>query len=430
MNDVASCQLVAMAPPRSRREARLALRALPLIALSAGSCGGATGDGTGGGGGFNAAPVPLTEACEVYKADLCRALVTCVPLAGYRTIADCLAEEECLGGETLLAVVAGGSVEYSPEGAGRCHAMANADICAFADRFGARPAIWETLSACPGALVNKRGRGATCEEDYHCAPGTVCWHPSGTCGGVCEPGRKVGESCDDNTARCSAGLACASDGCHPRPARAGDICWANNQCRTEELYCDTATRTCRRRPGEGEPCGGTFRDCATGTNCTGSGGGLPTCARAPAIGERCHFQANPCQPGLFCAHNDGVEKPGVCFQYGAAGMSCRGPGGVACAPDLVCQADGICAPPHGLGASCRYHPDCARGLRCEAGACTDRGAIGLACDATNACLAGLCRGGTCQPRARIGEPCTAGDDCRTKQCERGACTGPSGCGGR
>jgi hypothetical protein len=416
--------------------------AFPWLLLLA--CSGGDGDGGGGAGaadggggadeagvdrdGPSAAPVPFSQACDVYQQDLCRALVACVPQAPYRTVADCLAEEDCLGRRELGVAITSGAVEYRPEGAGRCHAIANADICAFANQFGGRPTVWQVLAACPGALVGKRVRGASCRQDFNCTAGLFCAHTGDTCDGVCEPWRSAGQSCDDDSARCGSGLECAPDGCHPTPAREGDTCWADNQCRTKELYCDTATRACRRRPSAGEPCGGTFDDCGAGLNCQRSAGGTPAiCRPAPGQGETCHFSANPCQPGLFCAHNDGIDKPGVCFRYGGVGMACQGPGGVSCEAALVCHDDGICAPPHQLAEPCSYSWDCARGLRCADGRCTDQSTIGLACDLRNPCSAGLCRAGKCEPLARVSQVCMVNDDCRSGHCDRGICADHSSC---
>lgn len=90
---------------------------------------------------------------------------------------------------------------------------------------------------------------------------------------------------------------------------------------------------------------------------------------------------------------------------------------------LKCSAEGVCVPLAGVDESCVLGFDCARGLRCAAGACAAGLAAGETCRDLRACGTGLyCQWTdvTCTSR----DPVT--QHCLSAHLNSGVCAAPSG----
>jgi hypothetical protein len=164
-------------------------------------------------------------------------------------------------------------------------------------------------------------------------------------------------------------------------------------------------------------------------------------------GKPCDSQGD-CVPGLFCPP---IKETGTsaCSTPGRSNDSCNGFQSTsaehpACEPGLVCELTGEnpagcptppcyqfnCVPLQGPGDPCQGL-DCAAGLSCRAGICTQSGPspAGTGCQITDQCEDGLfCDpgSGTCAPRKAAGQACRPANnprlECKGFCSEAGVCT--------
>lgn len=168
---------------------------------------------------------------------------------------------------------------------------------------------------------------------------------------------------------------------------------------------------------------------ALGAPCNVTGGGLLYCAGgagvcAPGPNDRIVCTALPggggqclgelCATGFVC-------NGGTCVAPVAEDSACSAP--FVCADDLVCNTATLtCEAPGSTGATCVATEDCAIGLYCEEGACTQGVALGGECRNTRTC--GADRACLRAPETRVcTDPVGLGD-----ACEFGTCTAPLVCG--
>lgn len=240
----------------------------------------------------------------------------------------------------LLADVVYGVVEYDGVAARSCVAALRAGEC------DALAPPLARVEACREMFRGSAQEGDACLADGECADGafcdrSLCDGEDACCGGVCSPEpvrARIGDDCsqracvdeaycDDSGGeggeggaeallpRCKArrdnGEACTSS----RECKDGQRCSGEGEegkcyilaklgercnpdldvaCLSLDAWCDPATSTCVRLPGDGEPC-------ADGDRCLGyaycDGG---TCVVRPGEGELCPEDGPPCLGDLRC----------------------------------------------------------------------------------------------------------------------------------
>ncbi|MFO0746624.1 MAG: hypothetical protein U1F43_13280 [Myxococcota bacterium] len=197
----------------------------------------------------------------------------------------------------------------------------------------------------------------------------VAWLRTADCSvlrGVSDGDSSASSSGGDGPANPCDGLLVASDEASAHGAAAGASC--EREACAAGLVCEPSTpgpepgsvtcAVCQPLPVAGEPCD-QYR-CAGGAWCdTGDGGAAtPMCAAVLDVDEAC---------------GDGTQC--------ASGF---------CHPELhACASGGFAGDP------CAAAADCRDGGFCDAGACAPRRPNGAACDAPDACLAGVCEVGRC-----------------------------------
>jgi hypothetical protein len=322
--------------------------------------------------------------------------------------------------------------------------------------------IAAVLSSCPGAIRGHRARGDTCVDFGECEGDDVCLGGGNpdpfdpfTCGGVCGPRLRQGDSCDAahpcaDTLRCIALFGETNRTCQPNAAE-GDGCAVDPDCKNPpydppQLYCDPG-RHCRARVSLGASCGGAMGvRCDEVTSfCVVLDGASGACTGRGSIGAPCRAEreyAGECADGLHCAGASATAL-GSCAGPGASGAPCTG--AADCASNLRCTS-GACGPLAGVGEACvaiehfyvfrgGHDEECDVGLWCQpncvvAASCTDgtcraQAFIGDTCDADHACVGSACVGGRCVAFLPAGAPCTDSTPCVTLACESGLCADPT-----
>jgi len=171
-----------------------------------------------------------------------------------------------------------------------------------------------------------------------CEPGAFCRAETlGSCGSICSPVLKLGESCAGmgNISPCAAGLSCDNNARCALPSGAkGEAC-TSGLCGPGS-YCDARDKadpgTCRALKTEG-PCKPS--QCAPGLRCIGEG--EPQCVPARPVGARCTFGS------IECAGQCSLD--GQCEVASQEGEPCgqildpltSKYGNLACAGDLFCD---------------------------------------------------------------------------------------------
>jgi hypothetical protein len=302
--------------------------------------------------------------------------------------------------------------------------------------------------------------GGTCAETKAlgaaCNPSTDCKLPA-SCSlcatGYCVDGYCCDAACSGSCETCSAAAGAPANGtCGPRPAgTTGTPPCAGS------VLCDGASGECPDGCSQDNECpGGTYCDgsaCqskkAQGSSCARPG----ECATNLCVDAVCCDQActNPCDACSAAAKQSGMDdglcgpalagsnpgnrctqdvanvcgQTGVCNAFGtcalaASGTSC---GADACVGNMVkgkiCDGTGVCTDePTGTDCApyvcaagacvspCGSDTDCVSTHYCDAGTCTQKGALGVSCAAGRECATGNCATGVCCDRVCT-NPCEA-----------------------
>jgi len=173
----------------------------------------------------------------------------------------------------------------------------------------------------------------------------------------------------------------------------GGTCEYPYECSSADSVC-TSSRTCKAKPGYGEPCGA---GCASGLYCNGL-----MCDHQVGVGVDC-VSTQQCTKGLYC--DTTATKP-VCTMQHAAGEACTGPSTCtsgSCLPG-ACESN---AQPCYTSATCSGHCEntttfCAGDNYCSTGTCSIGGAsctgpaqctgAGNVCNFPVKCVPGACTG--------------------------------------
>ena len=254
------------------------------------------------------------------------------------------------------------------------------------------------------------------------------------CGGICQAGSTLGQSCNQNEfATCLEGTCLSTNVCGPG-VDGGPCDFSNNGCDISVDYCDFSlhqgsTGFCAPRQPTGAPCffqqsGVPLNNCLPGNTCAQppDGGTQLTCWANAGLGEAC-TEGYGCG-GPACQGNceTGICAGGICIAATAQlGEPCREPvqciGGYCNNPD---GGVGVCAAPLTEGQSCPQVPfgnSCAGyladSLYCYQGTCQQLlPGAGEPCDGTS---------------CRAGDYCDSSSTCRTLKLLGAACT-PAGWG--
>ncbi len=160
---------------------------------------------------------------------------------------------------------------YVPDGALAC---ATATKSAYADAVLTGDELAAIDAACgPKVFAGPGAARAPCTSPYDCRSdlGLVCLVP---------------------TDRSSMQGKCMK----PTSVRLGGSCAAEAAVCADDAYCEQASKTCKARPIEGEPCSPTLAPCAPGLECPGAGPFAVACKPLGAAGD-------PCSAGADCTSN-------------------------------------------------------------------------------------------------------------------------------
>jgi hypothetical protein len=179
----------------------------------------------------------------------------------------------------------------------------------------------------------------------------------------------------------------------------------NRQTCVSGAYCDPADDICKARKAQGTTCAES-EECLPMLGCQNG-----TCNPLAKLDDTCNTSdfgmGQPdiaCQLGLRCDFAQ-LGSPGVCKLRAQQGEDCWLTI-IDCADGLFCegtvftppQSRGTCQMQRVSGASCQSQDQCADGLYCGGGMCTDKKAQGAACGSQLECQDGLaCSGGMCRP---------------------------------
>jgi hypothetical protein len=241
---------------------------------------------------------------------------------------------------------------------------------------------------CPFTCRAFRSLGEPCDFYSRCEPSLSCYRGDGGVE-VCQPLKRVGDSCVDFD-ECGSAGACIDQKCVSRRADAGEVCGAASGypfCGDEYF--------CRQGPPsmEGDlPPGICQRLAGLNGTCAGSGTCLPslrcstvittgTCLARARRGEMCSYP-NDCEDGLFCS-----SATLRCEPFPGDGGDCgyTGGSGGRCLTGSFCQFSASeerrCMPRRAPGADCEYDQMCLSN-ECEYGRRPDGGfggTCGIAC---------------------------------------------------
>ena len=328
----------------------------------------------------------------------------------------CTANSQCASGSCVDGVccdtacqdvcMACSALKKGSGGDGVCGAVSNGnDPDTECDT--ASPSTCTTTGVCNGAGACSLYASGTACGAGSCTNGT---HTAENCNGLgsCMPSASAscapykcanGTSCATSCAAdsdCAAGNFCRTSDSSCQPVMAtGAACTSDLQCNsghcTDGLCCDTScTNPCvacsaaLKQGGIDGECGPAKTGTDPHSDCVDDG--AASCNRDGQCngGGACRLYA----AGTSCGSSQ-------CVGNAATGLICNGAGlcsanstGADCAP-YTCKA-GSCANP------CVDDTDCVTGLYCNAlGACTTKGALGIACTGASQCASGTCSEGVC-----------------------------------
>jgi hypothetical protein len=265
-----------------------------------------------------------------------------------------------------------------------------------------------------------------------CPPGALC--ASGNCitTGSCGPATCPVGCCDD-TGTCQGGqsaTACGSLGqtCQNCLVEGFASCNAEDVCQGVPVGCNASTCP----TGCCQPNGAGGLMCIDGHENASCGTGGASCQNCVASNEACQNQAcsapaacGPANCGSCCLDNVClmISPPNIC---GAGGGLCT-----VCAPDQICEGNGVCLGGQGCGPG-MCGGCCDQGGNCEPGVIPP--ACGLGGNRCQNCGPGACVGGVCEITACDGGNCggCGPDTCAEGCCDQnGVCRtgeGPNHCG--
>ncbi len=370
---------------------------------------------------------PVPDYCARYAQALCQRQFFCRLSAEEGT--PCIRRETaaCVARMASVAdALAAGRMTFRASTSDACLLSLPEYYCITRDLLGASAACDEMFR---GTVANGEvcvpGGAPVCANGY--CPARVA-----TCPARCQPFATEGSACGgDADVRCGAGLVCVAGVCRSALAE-GATCDPTASTCGARMRCVTvgARSTCQTLRTSGLPCEADAQ-CVNGLCASGF------CAGGRALNDSCSA-AFECGEGLACGDIDpspavdrrciaGVARDGACTadqQNCAIGLRCAAN---RCVP-LVAYAGDPCS-----ASECVAGLWCRRDAGASLGVCTARGAMGAACDPSNAagsCAAPLVCGasGVCGAAAAVGEACAADGVCASRRCVDGrcaaACTAP------
>ncbi|MCC7382514.1 MAG: hypothetical protein IT384_11820 [Deltaproteobacteria bacterium] len=251
---------------------------------------------------------------------------------------------------------------------------------------------------------------------------------------------RAAASCRDALAatECTLGMridllrSAACNGVFSGGTAEGERCSVDGQC-AAGLYCDgldgACPARCRAPLGNNQPCDGSVR-CAAGFFCSATG---RRCLAAAGTGAPCElsFAGNSCRDGSFCDSS----QPGAarCVMARSRGAGCTSP--YQCALGMRCIG-GRCSQGR-EDDGCATDVDCEDGLVCGAAHCVVPGGVDADCASSGACLPSLAcvadnggGGARCTARPRLDQTCGGGQPaCFLARCDSEHCVPPAEDGG-
>lgn len=343
--------------------------------------------------------------------DLTRALTTLAPRrAAFRF----------LTGGTLAGVLAALGVAAQPARRARAsHECAPLDYCC---RYCEKVDPPFEPGQC--VFVEDRYIGCCSSENtvcgtHCCPPGQTCIPPDSTSpwlpGGGCCPGDQPilcgrnccrgSDACCEDGACCGPPYQCEGGKCKP-PCPDGKFRCGEWGCCDNGKICDNGE--CKACPGGGASCG--TQCCAENQTCSDNqcvdicatlrSGRTARAAQVCCAPDEQECGTSCCRPGQRCCSGQG--GPSCCND--GDGFCC---GGVCCAVDRVCVADGFCDErcPQGL-ATCGRRC-CAENQECIDNQCVPRcSKLVVRCGRTCCGENQICKGGVCSdcPRGQLADP--------------------------
>jgi len=263
---------------------------------------------------------------------------------------------------SLIAAVEAGAVTYDGVEAAECLDDLAATECDLSlQRFRVDPVV------CVGVFRGSRPDGLDCGMDAECVSRNCEFDgscvPEACCAGVCAPPREQragpGESCVDYP--CAPVAYCDGAICRPLLPE-GAPCGITNQC-DFGLSCGG---TCEPRRKLGEPCyDGSWSGCIGGTTCDRTSN---RCVPLLTEGSSCDPAADQCADYLYCASATATCVPLPVAGESCLGIGRCGPG-AWCA--FLPPADAVCAALAPNGSQCSDGYYCASGTCSSTGVCID-----------------------------------------------------------
>ena len=297
---------------------------------SAGVAGCGSVASSNDGGGMDAAPPTVAEACGQFASTLCSRLNGCAPYALQIFYGDMTTCESrvTLGCTRDLEVPDTNQTTTDRATCARDASNATCDDLV-ANIFPASCQIK------PGARVNGEG----CGSSWQCAS-THCEKTDGDCG-VCAPRAAANGACTVDEG-CTVGLVCAAQKC-VAPGAMGAACGDAAPCRAN-LYCSATSNTCAT-------------PLALGASCAGDTGGCDL-----RKGVSCNFlSAAP-----KCETVAAAKAGGACGIVNGTLTLCIA---LDACPGATFTAPGACVAPAGDGMACNNDAHCLAPANCVGGLC-------------------------------------------------------------
>jgi hypothetical protein len=365
------------------------------------------------------------ESCRWEFRCCTDAEITQQEMGKFKDEATCVKFRELSMQTTLYAerlAVRQGRIKVDNDNANACLAAAMAKQCApKAGSPAPTPTAPGTVDPCTLVFKGNTAVGDPCEFANECIKGAHCVSTGAGTHGVCVPYQEEKDICN-TSADCDPSvfnLYCAKQDfqCHLRSPVGGACAYTIDpassmpvtplllECdnSTGQIYCDSASSTCKALPASGEACLTAPRPpgvpaCAAGLQCDMPAGmGSGTCRGPGAVGDDCTRIA--CQTTLYC---DRTLTPNVCKTLPSVGEQCSQASNYQCAKPYYCNT--TMAPPYLCAQPAALNQSCAGGIRCDTGlycdtaggapaTCKSQLADGSMCTSSTMCLSGLCSGG-------------------------------------
>ncbi len=278
-----------------------------------------TGCPSGGGGSVGGAPIPYDQFGKVAAEKLCAAVQSCCNQNGFT-------DEAKACNQTSAAALQASMDEqkakhpdyvYDAQKAGNCVAA----VAAVYSTCNTKGADTGDTPDCDGFFRGTKPLGSSCSSSSECAasgPGTV------RCAGLSSSSSADGGTSTTSGVCIATKKAAEGDPClsyaadtKPDPAKVyGDCDYGS-----DDLYCDTVDKSCKKRGAAGATCVVTVGTnttsnaiaCAKGFTCDYAS---KACVALPGVGEACQGGYN-CAEGAYC---DATTKK--CAAQKAGGEPC------------------------------------------------------------------------------------------------------------